>query len=75
MQQSRFAKKILYPSEQDVSDAKIKGFEAFKILPRGMFDFEKNELSFRAEALIISLSKTHIAATKHLKSNFKKIIF
>ena len=34
-------------SNEDAMQAKSLGLESFKILPRGMFDYEKNELSLR----------------------------
>lgn len=48
---------LLSPSATDFSDAKNQGFEVFKILPRGMFDYEQNELSLRGGGAYYSFVK------------------
>lgn len=48
---------LLSPSANDFSDAKNQGFEVFKILPRGMFDYEQNELSIRGGGAYYSFVK------------------
>src|SRR4051812_18820593 len=50
-------KNILSPVESDVAVAKAQGFEVFKILPRRMFDYEKNELSVRGGGAYYSFAK------------------
>ena len=54
------AKEIFSIPEQDMLNAKQQGFEVFKILPRGMFDFEKNEFSTRGGGAYYSFTnKSH----------------
>ena len=51
------SKEILSPSLQDIAEAEQKGFQVFKILPRGRFEFEKNELSIRGGGAFYSFVK------------------
>src|SRR5207237_3743525 len=48
---------ILSPTEADSVEAKAKGFKIFKILPRGMFDYEQNDLSIRGGGAYYSFVK------------------
>lgn len=48
---------LLSPSATDFSEAKNQGFEVFKLLPRGMFDYEQNELSLRGGGAYYSFTK------------------
>src|SRR5690349_16718769 len=51
------AKDILLPTDADLSEARAQGFEVFKILPREMFDFERNELNVRGGGAFYSFVK------------------
>ena len=51
------AKEILLPDPPDIAEAEGKGVQAFKLLPRGMFDYEKNELSVRGGGAYYSFVK------------------
>lgn len=48
---------ILLPSDAELAEAKNKGFEVFKLVPRGMFDYEHNELSIRGGGAYYSFVK------------------
>lgn len=48
---------LLSPSATDFSEAKNQGFEVFRLLPRGMFDYEQNELSIRGGGAYYSFVK------------------
>jgi hypothetical protein len=51
---------LLLPAPADVAAAADGGFEVFKILPRGMFDYERNELSLRGGGAYYSfVNKSH----------------
>lgn len=51
---------ILMPSASDYAEAKNQGFEVFKLAPRGMFDYERNELSLRGGGAYYSfVNKSH----------------
>lgn len=51
---------ILSPSAAYAAEAKRLGFEVFKILPRGMFDEEKNEMALRGGGAYFSFAtKSH----------------
>jgi 3',5'-cyclic AMP phosphodiesterase CpdA len=49
--------KMLSPTEQDFAQAQSENFQVFKILPRGMFDYEKNNLSVRGGGAYYSFTK------------------
>lgn len=48
---------FLSPTKQDIALAESEGLNALKILPRGMFDFEKNALSLRSGGAVYSFTK------------------
>jgi hypothetical protein len=48
---------LLLPSATDLADAKKQGLEIFKILPRGMFGYERNELALRGGGAYYSFVK------------------
>lgn len=48
---------ILQPDARDIARADEQGLKAFKILPRGMFDFEKNDLAIRGGGAYYSFVK------------------
>jgi hypothetical protein len=51
---------LLQPSATDFAEAKNQGFEIFKLLPRGMFDYEENELGLRGGGAYYSfVNKSH----------------
>jgi hypothetical protein len=51
---------VLQPLSADFAEAQNLGFEVFKILPRGMFDYERNELSLRGGGAYYSfVNKSH----------------
>lgn len=48
---------VLLPSPSDIAEAKNQGLEVFKLAPRGMFDYEQNELSLRGGGAYYSFVK------------------
>lgn len=50
--------KILSPNPDDLSQAEKEGLQVFKILPRGMFDESKNDLSIRGGGAYYSFTKS-----------------
>ena len=48
---------VLSLTAADLSEAEAQGVEVFKILPRGMFNYEKNELSLRGGGAYYSFVK------------------
>lgn len=55
--ENSLAKNILSPLEQDISEAKRQGFEVFKILPRGKYSYEGNEIAVRSGGAYYSFVK------------------
>lgn len=51
------ASEILSPDSQHIEEAGRQDAQAFKILPRGMFEYEKNELSVRGGGAYYSFVK------------------
>lgn len=48
---------ILQPSAEDFAEAGNQGYEVFKLAPRGMFDYVRNELSLRGGGAYYSFVK------------------
>ncbi len=50
---------MLSPTNRDLAQAQIENVEVFKILPRGIFDSENNNLSLRGGAYYSFTNKSH----------------
>lgn len=68
-------KKFLSPSSEDLIEAKKQGFRVFKILPRGMFDYEKNELSVRGGGAYYSFVKKSHSYNDIPQIEFMNLVF
>lgn len=57
---TELTEKFIIPTEQDVVQAELESMNVFKIIPRGMFDYEKNALNLRGGGAYYSFTKrTH----------------
>lgn len=55
--QTKLTEDFLSPTKQDIELAQSEGLDVFKILPRGMFDSERNSLELRGGGAYYSFTK------------------